>query len=137
MFLFIFESVGTSELIMIGAVALIIFGPRKLPQLAKTLGKTIADFKNTTNEFKTTWEREVSFEESSSIADTAVSPTVNRKPELFASTTEIEKNAAAPEIKEIDAAQFNLQPETIKPEIVNHAENQISDRKIPDKINWL
>ena len=58
MFLFIFESIGTSELMLIGAVALIVFGPRKLPQLAKTLGKTIADFKNTTNEFKTTWERE-------------------------------------------------------------------------------
>ncbi|MEO8573209.1 MAG: Sec-independent protein translocase protein TatB [Pyrinomonadaceae bacterium] len=63
MFLFIFESIGTSELILIGIIALIFLGPRKLPQIAKTIGKTMADFRNTTNEFKSTWEREVNFEE--------------------------------------------------------------------------
>lgn len=63
MFLFIFESIGTSELLLIGVVALIIFGPRKLPQMAKTIGKTMAEFKNATNEFKATWEKEANFEE--------------------------------------------------------------------------
>jgi sec-independent protein translocase protein TatB len=61
--LFIFESIGTSELILIGVVALIFLGPRKLPQIARTIGKTLADLRNTTNEFKATWEREVDFEE--------------------------------------------------------------------------
>jgi sec-independent protein translocase protein TatB len=50
-FLFILESIGTSELILIGIIALIFLGPRKLPQIAKTIGKTMADFRNTTNEF--------------------------------------------------------------------------------------
>jgi Tat protein translocase TatB subunit len=62
-FLFILESIGTSELIMIGIIALIFLGPRKLPQIARTIGKTMADFRNTTNEFKSTWEREVNFEQ--------------------------------------------------------------------------
>ena len=62
MFLFVFESIGTSELILIGIVALMFLGPRKLPQIAKTIGKTLADFRNTTNEFKATWQREVDFE---------------------------------------------------------------------------
>ena len=63
MFLFILESIGTSELILIGIIALIFLGPRKLPQIARTIGKTMADFRSTTNEFKSTWEREVNFEE--------------------------------------------------------------------------
>jgi sec-independent protein translocase protein TatA len=63
LFLLILESIGTPELLMIAVVALIVFGPRKLPQMAKTLGKTMADFKNATNEFKSTWEREAAFGE--------------------------------------------------------------------------
>ena len=59
MYLFIFESIGTQELIMIGLAALIIFGPRKLPELARMFGKTMADFRKVTNEFKSTWEKEV------------------------------------------------------------------------------
>lgn len=63
MYLFILESIGTSELILIGLIALIVFGPRKLPQMAKTIGKTMADFRKTTQDFKSTWEKEVDFEE--------------------------------------------------------------------------
>lgn len=63
MFLFIFESIGTSELILVGIVALIFLGPRKLPELAKKAGKIMAEFRGTANEFKETWEREASFEE--------------------------------------------------------------------------
>ena len=61
MYLLILESIGTSELILIGIIALIVFGPRKLPQMAKTIGKTMADFRRTTHEFKSTWEREAEF----------------------------------------------------------------------------
>jgi Tat protein translocase TatB subunit len=62
-YLFILESIGTSELLLIGIIALIFLGPRRLPQIARTIGKTMADFRSTTNEFKSTWEREVNFEE--------------------------------------------------------------------------
>jgi sec-independent protein translocase protein TatB len=58
-FLFIFEGLGTSELLLILVVALIIFGPRKLPQLSRSLGKSLADFRRASEEFKQTWEREV------------------------------------------------------------------------------
>ena len=63
MFLFIFESIGTSELILVGVVALIFLGPRKLPEMAKKAGKIMAEFRGTANEFKQTWEKEVNFEE--------------------------------------------------------------------------
>ena len=62
MFLFIFEGLGTSELLLILIVALIIFGPRKLPQLSKSLGKSLGEFKRASDEFKQTWEKEVARE---------------------------------------------------------------------------
>lgn len=59
MFLFIFEGLGTSELLLILIVALVIFGPRKLPQLSRSLGKSLSDFKRASEDFKQTWEKEV------------------------------------------------------------------------------
>jgi TatA/E family protein of Tat protein translocase len=56
------ESVGTTELLLILVVALIIFGPRKLPELSRSLGKGLGEFKRASDEFKRTWEREVSLE---------------------------------------------------------------------------
>jgi TatA/E family protein of Tat protein translocase len=53
------ESVGTTELMVILVVALIIFGPRKLPELARSLGKSLNEFKRASDDFKRTWEREV------------------------------------------------------------------------------
>ncbi len=56
------ESIGTGELLLILVVALMVFGPRKLPELAKTLGKSVNDFRRASDDFKRTWEREVETE---------------------------------------------------------------------------
>jgi sec-independent protein translocase protein TatB len=61
-FLFILEGVGTSELMLILIVALVIFGPRKLPQLSRSIGKSLANFKRASEDFKQTWEKEVARE---------------------------------------------------------------------------
>ena len=61
-YLLIFEGLGTSELLMILIVALVIFGPRKLPQLSRSFGKSLANFKRTSEDFKQTWEKEVARE---------------------------------------------------------------------------
>lgn len=63
MFLFIGESIGWQELFLIGVLALIFLGPRKLPQIAKTIGKTLSELKSAGQEFRSTWEREVSLQE--------------------------------------------------------------------------
>lgn len=52
-------SIGWQELILIFIVALIVFGPRKLPEIGKTIGKGMAEFKKASNELKQTWEDEV------------------------------------------------------------------------------
>jgi TatA/E family protein of Tat protein translocase len=62
MTLLFLESIGTTELLMILVVALIIFGPRKLPELGRSLGKGLGEFKRASDDFKQTWEREVSLE---------------------------------------------------------------------------
>lgn len=61
-YLFIFEFLGTTELLVILVVALVLFGPRKLPQLSRSLGKSLGEFKRASEEFKQTWEREVAME---------------------------------------------------------------------------
>ncbi|HET8781828.1 MAG TPA: twin-arginine translocase TatA/TatE family subunit [Pyrinomonadaceae bacterium] len=62
MFALILESLGATELIFILAIALIFFGPRKLPQLARSMGKGLAEFRKASDDFKRTWEREVALE---------------------------------------------------------------------------
>ena len=58
-----FGSVGTPELIIIFIIALIVFGPRKLPELGKSLGKSLAEFKRASNELKNTLDEEIRMEE--------------------------------------------------------------------------
>lgn len=61
-FAFILDSLGSTELIFILVVALIFFGPRKLPTLARSMGKGLAEFRKASDDFKRTWEREVALE---------------------------------------------------------------------------
>jgi sec-independent protein translocase protein TatA len=56
-------SIGMPELIIIFIIALIIFGPRKLPELGRSLGKSLAEFKKASNELKSTLEEEIRLEE--------------------------------------------------------------------------
>ncbi len=58
-----FGSVGVPELIIIFTIALIIFGPRKLPELGKSLGKSLAEFKRASNELRNTLDEEIRLEE--------------------------------------------------------------------------
>lgn len=63
MALLILESLGSTELLFILVMALVFFGPRKLPQISRSLGKSMADFRRASDDFKATWNREVSLEE--------------------------------------------------------------------------
>ena len=130
MFLFIFESIGTSELILIGIIALIFLGPRKLPDMARKAGKIMSEFRGTANEFKETWQREVNFEEEARLLNVQDIDT-----EVETSEPSIRQTGqpAAPEIKEVDPAQLEKLM----------ASDNVSEAATPtqpadnDKQNWL
>ena len=60
-----FGSIGGTELMVIMVIALLIFGPRKLPELGRSLGKGLSEFKRATNDLKRSLEEEISLEERS------------------------------------------------------------------------
>ncbi len=50
---------GMPEVVLILVIALIVFGPRKLPELGKSLGQAMSQFRKASDDFKRTWEQEV------------------------------------------------------------------------------
>lgn len=59
-----FGSIGMPELIVIFVIALVVFGPRRLPELGRSLGRTVNEFKRASSNLQETWEREVNEEAS-------------------------------------------------------------------------
>jgi TatA/E family protein of Tat protein translocase len=68
-----FGSIGMPELVVILVIALIIFGPRKLPELGRSLGRSIGEFRRASNELRSTLEEEIRVEEQKSTAAKAPS----------------------------------------------------------------
>ena len=71
---FMFGSIGMPELIIILTLALIIFGPRKLPELGRSLGKSLGEFKRASNELRNTLDEEIRVEEEQRSAQRAAAP---------------------------------------------------------------
>lgn len=69
-----FGSLGFGELLVIFAVALLVFGPRKLPEVGRSVGRALGEFRRATNEMKTTLEEEVRVEETRELTRQALSP---------------------------------------------------------------
>ena len=141
MYLFILESIGTSELILIGIVALIIFGPRKLPQMARTIGKTMADFRKTTNEFKSTWEKEVATVETE-LQIKEIKSEFNSVENTFKIEREeitVQKSIISPEIKEISSEEAEKLMALNEVNKVAEPQNEESRVNINenDKRSWL
>lgn len=68
-----FGTLGGPEIFLILVVALIVFGPRKLPEIGKSVGKMLAEFRKASNDFKRTIEDEVEAERVRDL-DTARAP---------------------------------------------------------------
>ncbi len=111
-YIFIFESIGTSELMLIGLIALIVFGPRKLPDFARTIAKTMAEFRRSTDDFKKTWEKEVAFEDDKK---SAPSLSALQNENIIENTNSISRSSMPnqaqelnmPEIRELNADAFD------------------------------
>lgn len=66
--------IGFPEMLVILVVALIIFGPRKLPELGRSLGRSINEFKRASNELRTTLDEEIRAEERNPPAPATTDP---------------------------------------------------------------
>ncbi len=58
-----FGTLGMPEIVLIFVVALLLFGPRQLPQIGRTIGKALGEFRRASNDFKRTIEDEVAAED--------------------------------------------------------------------------
>ncbi len=122
---------------MIGLIALIIFGPRKLPQMMRTIGKTIAEFRRSTDDFKRTWQKEVDFEGNEFQTSEGSDLLLGNQPKTGNSigrTSGLETNEiAAPEIREVSRDDFSVDI----PKIETSVEETKTETNSADKRNWL
>jgi Tat protein translocase TatB subunit len=130
-YLFILESIGTSELLLIGLVALIVFGPRKLPEFARMLGKARNEFRRTTDDFKQTWAREVDFESEIKQINELGAPVTGNS--IQRTDSAMKNEVTAPEIKEVSQADFQESIAVKESQILKQTEDNLTT----DKRNWL
>jgi len=126
MYLFILDSLGSQELLVILAAALIFFGPRRLPQLSRQLGKSLAEFRRASDDFKRTWEREVNLEnfdqgtpdESNSILDKAAEKirAAREAAALASAGTSTTNQAIAPAVTPVDPSLVQPREESPLPD---------------------
>ncbi len=95
-----FGSLGFTEIFFIFIVALIIFGPRKLPELGKTLGNALGQFKRASEDFKRSWEDEVELERRRPVEP---KPDVNALPRTDVATGDA-AHATLPAVEEVTPA---------------------------------
>jgi sec-independent protein translocase protein TatA len=123
-FALILETLGSFELLFILVIALIFFGPRKLPQLARSVGKGLAEFRKASDDFKRTWEREVAMEsarlesQDQQIAapDSFVEPQIKDEPVEVATPEEVVAREAPPTAESIPATPENMGDNNNPPE---------------------
>jgi Tat protein translocase TatB subunit len=76
-----FGSLGGPELLLILVIALLVLGPRKLPQLGRTIGKAMGEFRRASTDFRSTLEREIEADEERPRPLASGPPAPDKKPE--------------------------------------------------------
>lgn len=100
-----FGSIGPAELILIFIVALLVFGPKKLPEIGKSVGKAIREFKRTSEEIKGRIEDEIQASEIKDVARDLKSGISGIRDEVTSFKDEILKDPEKKEISKDDAEE--------------------------------
>jgi len=139
-FLFILDSLGSSELLVILGAALIFFGPRRLPQLSRQLGKSLSEFRRASEDFKRTWEREVNLENlEKGVEPGSENSILDRATERLRAAREAaasQPNAAA-DAPELAPTVTPVDPSLVQQHISGKAEEQVASAEAVPKQDWL
>lgn len=103
--------IGMTEMMLIAGIALLVLGPKKLPDLARSLGKGFAEFKRATNELKSTIDMEVRKEEE------LMTATDSKKDRAEVEESKPQQEEASSEEAEAETAS---QPENTEEEEIKH-----------------
>ena len=102
--------IGLPEMVLIGIVALLVFGPKKLPEIGRSLGKTIRSFQDASKEFESEFKREA--ERVEEVAKTSMNATLEERPPAALESSE------TPEV-----------PKTVDAEVSDAAPQETTDSK--------
>lgn len=91
-----FGSIGPAELILIFVIALLVFGPKKLPEIGRSVGKALREFKRTSDEIKGRIEEEIEASEIKDIRKDIQSGVDDLRAGVKALTTEVAAESEAP-----------------------------------------
>ncbi len=120
-----FGSIGMPELIIILTLALIIFGPRKLPELGRSLGKSLGEFKRASNELRNTLDEEIRIEDERTSAQKAATP---QRPADTAPVSDSSSDSYSDSYSESGA--YTDSAEVKQDEVVQHPEAG-DDQRVP------
>lgn len=84
-----FGTLGGPEIFLILVIALIVFGPRRLPDIGKSLGRMMAEFRKASNDFKRTIEEEVEADKLRTLASPDAAPAPSPRPEAAPGATPV------------------------------------------------
>lgn len=138
MIFLILESLGSTELAFILVMALVFFGPRKLPQLSRTLGRNLASFRRASEDFKRTWEKEVSLEELN-MSRLDLDPGLpGYENSILNTQSDSQQQPLLPTIETVEPElTVPRQSKTVDKEITSHKPNLDEPAEPPAKRDWL
>lgn len=120
-------NIGVPELLIIGAIALIVFGPNKLPELAKAFGRAMREFKKATEEVKESFEAETrDLEEiKSTVADENVLGDLAKEISTLEEPSSETVTAEEPPLEVLGQAETSFAEEVV----TSHEEKEVVEKK--------
>ena len=105
-----FFGIGLPEMAVIAAIGLLVFGPKRLPELGRTLGRTLKGFQSASREFEQEFRKAVDTE---TVAASSLGTEVMAAESLVAASADAERNIAEASTTDINPAEVGTVVEAI------------------------